>query len=395
MSADRSPLRAGTSAAVSSDVASVASDDTERPVLDRNGVPCAAAPFLTHLLVEKGRSPATLSAYRQDLRRYGEHLSARHRDVEAATDEDVQSFVSDLRGSGLAASSVIRISGTVRSLHRFLAAEGLAPSDPTVVVETPRRPSALPKALAEDDVVAILDAVGAACGSSSGDAVADAIALRDRALLELLYSSGIRVSEACGLRFGDLDLDTSFARVLGKRSKERLVPIGRPALSALTQYLDRGRPVLLGAGARSRDAADAVFLGVRGGRMNRQSAWEVIRRWAVAGGVKGEVSPHVLRHSCATHLLDHGADIRTVQELLGHASVSTTQIYTRVATERLVQAYLDAHPRAHAERSRSGSTSAAAVESDRRNAQAPETRGSTNEASPEPAADPASPMGRR
>lgn len=325
-------------------------DCRDAPALDGDGVPCAARPFLTYLTVEKGRSSATLSAYRQDLRRYGDHLRTRHLAVEDVTDDDVQTFVSGLRSSGLAASSVIRITGTVRSLHRFLAAEGLASADPTAMVETPRRPSPLPKALAEADVIALLDAVGSACDTSSGDATHDAVSLRDRALLELLYSSGIRVSEACGLRFGDLDLDTAFARVLGKRSKERLVPIGRPALSALAEYLDRGRPVLLGVAARNRDAADAVFLGVRGGRMNRQSAWEVIRRWAAAGGVKGEISPHVLRHSCATHLLDHGADIRTVQELLGHASVSTTQIYTRVATERLVQAYMDAHPRAKAVR---------------------------------------------
>ncbi len=364
------PARAsvGSVGAPSSAVAAasvVEAGDRDVPQLDGDGVPHAAAPFLTYLTVEKGRSTATLSAYRQDLRRYGDYLTNLHRAVEDVTDDDVQTFVGSLRTAGLSAASVIRITGTVRSLHRFLAAEGLASSDPTAAVESPRRPSALPKALAEADVIALLDAVGAACESSSGDAVQDAIALRDRALLELLYSSGIRVSEACGLRFGDLDLDTSFARVLGKRSKERLVPIGRPAVSALAVYLDQGRPVLLGAGARDRDAADAVFLGVRGGRMNRQSAWDVIRRWAAVGGLKGEISPHVLRHSCATHLLDHGADIRTVQELLGHASVSTTQIYTRVATERLVQAYMDAHPRAKAVRSVSGATpSAASAKSD-------------------------------
>ena len=206
------------------------------------------------------------------------------------------------------------------------------------------------------DVGSLLDAVDSACRMPSGDAVADALALRDRALLELLYSSGIRVSEACGLGFGDLDVDSAFARVLGKRSKERLVPIGRPALAALADWLDRGRPVLLGSRAIDRDAADAIFLGQRGRRLGRQAAWEAIRRWAAAAGLQGEISPHVLRHSCATHLLDHGADIRTVQELLGHASVSTTQIYTRVATERLVQAYLDAHPRARVAGSASGRT---------------------------------------
>jgi integrase/recombinase XerD len=326
------------------------------PALDADGVPSAAGPFLTHLTVEKGRSDLTLRAYRQDLRRYAAFLGGRGLEVDRVAEDDVQDFVTELRSGELAASSVIRITGTVRSLHRFLAAEGLAPADPTTAVESPRRPSALPRALSEQDVEALLDAVDTACRLPTGDATADAAHLRDRALLELLYSSGIRVSEACGLRFGDLDVDASFARVLGKRSKERLVPIGRPALSALADYLDRGRPVLLGERAVDRDAADAVFLGLRGRRLGRQAAWGVIRRWAAAAGLRAEISPHVLRHSCATHLLDHGADIRTVQELLGHASVSTTQIYTRVATDRLVQAYRDAHPRARL-RSTSGAGS--------------------------------------
>ncbi|UDY36253.1 site-specific tyrosine recombinase XerD [Dermatobacter hominis] len=326
------------------------------PEVDRDGVPVAAAPFLTHLAVEKGRSDLTLRAYRQDLRRYAAFLADRGLEVDGVGEDDVQDFVTELRAGGLATSSVIRVAGTVRSLHRFLAAEGLAPADPTAAIETPRRPSALPRALSEQQVEALLDAVGSACELPTGDATADAANLRDRALLELLYSSGIRVSEACGLRFGDLDVDSAFARVLGKRSKERLVPIGRPALSALADYLDRGRPVLLGERPADRDAADAVFLGLRGRRLGRQAAWGVIRRWATAAGLTAEISPHVLRHSCATHLLDHGADIRTVQELLGHASVSTTQIYTRVATDRLLQAYRDAHPRARA-RSTSGAAS--------------------------------------
>lgn len=317
------------------------------PAVTADGIPTAATAFLTHLAVEKGRSELTLRAYRQDLRRYAGFLAGRGLDVDQVGEPDVQAFVTALRSSGLAPASVIRVTGTVRALHRFRAAEGLSSADPTAAVEVPRRPSALPRALSEADVVALLDAVDGACSLPTGDAVADALALRDRALLELLYSSGIRVSEACGLGFGDLDVDAAFARVLGKRSKERLVPIGRPALAALALWLDRGRPVLLGERPADRDAADAVFLGQRGRRLGRQAAWEAIRRWAAAAGLRGEISPHVLRHSCATHLLDHGADIRTVQELLGHASVSTTQIYTRVATERLVQAYRDAHPRAH------------------------------------------------
>src|SRR5690606_28940979 len=166
-----------------------------------------------------------------------------------------------------------------------------------------------------------------------------ALALRDLALLEVLYGTGARVSEVCGLGFGAVDLDGALLRVLGKRSKERIVPMGRPAIRAVAQWLDAGRPVVVPERWRSRDDADAVFLGSRGSRLTRQGAWLVLQRWARAAGLAGDVSPHVLRHSCATHLLDHGADVRTVQELLGHASISTTQIYTRVATERLWQAY--------------------------------------------------------
>ncbi len=306
--------------------------------------------FLTHLVVEKGRSPLTLSAYRHDLRRYVAFLDDRGRTVHDATPVDVEAFVVDLRDSGRAASSTARTLVSVRTMHRFLAAEGLAATDPAHEAAAPRRPAALPKALSEAQVGALLDAVDAAAcadaGAVTGSAREHALVLRDRALLEVLYSTGARVSEACGLSFGDLDLDAGFLRVLGKRSKERVVPIGRPAIRALAEYLDTGRPVLLPARAVPREDADAVLLGARGRRLGRQAAWEAIQRWARQAGLDARISPHVLRHSCATHLLDHGADIRTVQELLGHASVGTTQIYTRVATDRLFDAYRAAHPRA-------------------------------------------------
>lgn len=305
-------------------------------------LPMTAEAFLTHLVVEKGRSVHTLSAYRRDLRRYVTFLAGRNRTIDGATRDDVDAFGVSLRVVGLAASSCARTLVAVRTMHRFLAAEGLADHDPATDTELPRRPSPVPKALSEVQVFALLDAVGHAADAKP----VDPVALRDRALLELLYSTGIRVSEGCGVRFGDLDLDAALVRVLGKRDKERVVPIGRPAVRALAEYLDGGRPVLLGLRGASRDAADAVFLGTRGARLRRQAAWDVIQRWSRAAGLTGAVSPHVLRHSCATHLLDHGADIRTVQEILGHASVSTTQIYTRVATERLFEAYRAAHPRA-------------------------------------------------
>ena len=308
-------------------------------------LPVVAEGYLTHLVVERGRSPRTISAYRADLRRWVGWLGPRARDLATATPADVQAYAAQLRGTDLADSTVIRMLVSVRGLYRHLTVEGLVPVDPTAGLESPRRPDALPKALAEEQVLAILDAVDVAAADG------DPVAIRDRALLEFLYGTGARVSEACGLRFGDLDLDGALARVLGKRSKERILPLGRPAVRTLGEYLDEGRPALVehalssGRGQR-RDDADAVFVGVRGRRLSRQAAWEVIRRWAAEAGVKGEISPHVLRHSCATHLLDHGADIRTVAELLGHASVSTTQIYTRVATERLFESYRRAHPRA-------------------------------------------------
>lgn len=305
-------------------------------------LPVAAEGYLVHLVVERGRSPRTISAYRTDLRRWDAWLERHGVALLEAGPEHVRSFSSDLRSGPLADATVIRVLVSVRGLYRYLAEEGVIGADPTAGLETPRRPDALPKALSEADVVAILDAVADA--SVRGH---DPVALRDRALLEFLYGTGARVSEACGLGFGTLDLEARLARVLGKRSKERILPIGGPAVRALAEYLDRGRPDLALASTR-RDDADAVFLGVRGRRLSRQAAWHAIRRWATVAGVRGEISPHVLRHSCATHLLDHGADLRTVAELLGHASVSTTQIYTRVATERLFEAYRSAHPRAGA-----------------------------------------------
>jgi integrase/recombinase XerD len=308
-------------------------------------LPIEAEAFLTHLAVEKGRSVHTLSAYRRDLLRYVAFLSTRDRVLGTATPADVEAFVAALRADGLAAASTTRTLVAVRTMHRFLASEGVLPHDPATEAESPRRPSSLPKALSEAQVEALLDTVQAADDAAGGR---DPVVVRDRALLELLYSTGIRVSEACGLGFGDVDLDAALVRVFGKRAKERIVPIGRPAGRAMAQYLDRGRPALVPQRWAARDDADAVFLGVRGRRLARQAAWEVIQRWAAAAGLEAHISPHVLRHSCATHLLDHGADIRTVQELLGHASVSTTQIYTRVATERLFEAYRSAHPRAGA-----------------------------------------------
>lgn len=306
-------------------------------------LPLEVEEFLVHLQVEKGRSPLTLSAYRRDLRRYVAFLTERRRDVATATDGDVAAFATSLRASGLAASSTTRTLVAVRTMHRWLAAESVLDHDPASRVETPGLPAPLPKALSEEQVMILLDSVETAVSDSERSA----FALRDRALLETLYGTGIRVSELCGLRFGDVDLDGALLRVLGKRSKERIVPLGRHAIRTLGDYLDGGRPLLEPTRWRTRDDADAVFLGSKGSRLTRQGAWLVLQKRAAEAGLSSaHISPHVLRHSCATHLLDNGADIRTVQEMLGHASVSTTQIYTRVATERLWQAYAAAHPRA-------------------------------------------------
>jgi integrase/recombinase XerD len=305
--------------------------------LDPSAFPLEVEDFFTYLAVEKGRSANTLSAYRRDLRRYLTFLAATGRTLDESSPDDVVAYVQALRREGLAPASVARMSVVVRGLHRFLLAEDHADLDPAADLETPGVPRGLPKALTEDEITRLIDAV-------AGDLPTDR---RDRAILEVLYGCGLRISELCGLSLGDVDLGGSTMRVFGKGAKERVVPVGRLAAKALDQWLSpRGRGELEPVRWRRRGDAEAVFLNVRGGRLSRQGAWGVVHKYGDRVGLADVLTPHVLRHSCATHMLDHGADIRTVQELLGHASISTTQIYTRVSTERLVQVYLDAHPRA-------------------------------------------------
>jgi integrase/recombinase XerD len=228
---------------------------------------------------------------------------------------------------------------SVRGLHRFLAEEQEGRVDPTATVAIPRPPKGLPKALREEEVLALLESV----------APTTPIGRRDRAMLELLYGTGIRIGELSGTRLSDLDLDAGLLRVLGKGSKERIVPLGGHARRSLADWLGpEGRPHLEPERWARRDDADAVFLNRRGGRLQRQGAWLVVRTAGDRVGLGERLTPHVLRHSCATHMLDHGADIRTVQELLGHASISTTQVYTMVSGERLRSVYRSAHPRATA-----------------------------------------------
>ena len=300
-------------------------------------LPTEVEELLSWLAVEKGRSANTLAAYRRDLASYVEFLTARGLTLPEVTERVVEDYMAFLRAAGRAPASVARALVSVRALHRFLEDEGAAPGNPADDVGAPRVPAGLPKALSEEEVASLLSAV-------VGD---DAVARRDRAILEVLYSCGLRVSELVGLSLGDLDLDWGLLRAFGKGAKERVVPVGRLAREALVAWLaPAGREALKPARWARRGDADAVFLNARGGRLSRQGAWRIVHHYGERVGLADKLTPHVLRHSCATHMLDHGADIRVVQELLGHASVSTTQVYTRVSTERLRQVYESAHPRA-------------------------------------------------
>ncbi|HUH69065.1 MAG TPA: site-specific tyrosine recombinase XerD [Mycobacterium sp.] len=300
--------------------------------------------YLDHLTIERGVAPNTLSSYRRDLRRYTKHLSDRGiHDLAKVGEDDVSEFLVALRrgdpDSGTAALSAVsaaRALIAVRGLHRFAAAEGLAELDVARAVRPPTPGRRLPKSLTVDQVLALLEGAG-------GDSPADGpLTLRNRALLELLYSTGSRISEAVGLDVDDIDTQARSVLLCGKGGKQRLVPVGLPAVQALDAYLVRGRPEL----ARRGRGTPAIFLNVRGGRLSRQSAWQVLQDAAERAGITSGVSPHMLRHSFATHLLEGGADVRVVQELLGHASVTTTQIYTLVTVHALREVWAGAHPRA-------------------------------------------------
>jgi integrase/recombinase XerD len=300
--------------------------------------------YLDHLTIERGVAANTLSSYRRDLRRYSKHLSDRGiHDLDKVGEDDVSDFLVALRrgdpdsgAAALSAVSAARALIAVRGLHRFAAAEGLAALDVARAVRPPTPGRRLPKSLTVEEVLALLEAAG-------GDSPADGpLTLRNRALLELLYSTGSRISEAVGLDVDDIDTEARSVLLRGKGGKQRLVPVGRPAIQALDVYLVRGRPEL----ARRGRGTPAIFLNVRGGRLSRQSAWQVLQDAAERAGITSGVSPHMLRHSFATHLLEGGADVRVVQELLGHASVTTTQIYTLVTVHALREVWAGAHPRA-------------------------------------------------
>jgi integrase/recombinase XerD len=304
-----------------------------------DGIAREAERYLDHLTVERGLSTHTLAAYRRDLRRYVAFLSKR--DVaraDAVEESAVRSFVASLsasthgpEGRPYRATSIARALSAVRSFHRFLVREGVTDRDPAAAVVQPRLPRSLPHPIPVEEIRRLLDAPDPATPGG----------LRDRAILELLYGSGLRISELTGLDVDDLELDAGSVRVLGKGGKEREVPLGSYAREAVDAYLTRGRPALASAATRG-----ALFLNARGGRLSRQSCARLLGRYVRLAGIERRVTLHSLRHSFATHLLEGGADVRVVQELLGHASVATTQIYTLVTSQHLRDVYDRSHPRA-------------------------------------------------
>jgi integrase/recombinase XerD len=284
--------------------------------------------YLNYLAVEKGLSPNTLESYSRDLRRYFHFQKGRdHRQVVQA---DVRAFVSHLSAEGLASPSIARSLAAVRGFHKYLLTDGLSIIDPTVNIETPRGWQRLPRTLSGGEVETLL-------GQPD---LATPLGLRDKAMLELLYATGLRVSELVGLRSDNLNLERGYVVVLGKGSKERAVPMGDLAAASVRQYLERARPLLLKGGS-----TPALFLSIRRSQITRQMFWERIKHYVRKAGIMRNVSPHTLRHSFATHLLDNGADLRSVQAMLGHADISTTQIYTHVSRERLKQIHEKHHPR--------------------------------------------------
>ncbi len=300
-------------------------------------LPLEAEEFLAWMLAEKGRSSNTLAAYRRDLRSYCAWLNEHDHSVLSVRHEDLVAFVGERQASDSASSSIARQLAAIRMLHRYLAVEGLRPDDPAVELQGVKVPSGIPKPLTETQINSLLDSI---VGHEPIDH-------RDRALLELLYATGARVSEVVGLSLGDFDFDARLVRLYGKGAKERIVPYGASAAGAMDDWFSaRGRARLVPARWQRRGDAEAVFLNTRGSRLTRQAAWLVVKKYGQRAGISDDLSPHVLRHSCATHLLDHGADLRVVQEMLGHVSISTTQVYTRVSQQRLWEVYRSAHPRA-------------------------------------------------
>ena len=292
--------------------------------------------FVTYLQVEKGLRPASCEAYGRDLEQFAEHVEGRDGLLVGATQADVSGFMEGLRGNGVESRSIARKLSCLRGFYRWLLMDKRIGHDPTVNIETPSSWKVLPKSLAESEVAEMLEGAGAAARGAD----ADGLALRDHASLELLYAGGLRVGEIVALRVEDLHLDQARAQVRGKGDKERIVPLGRSAVEALERYLALGRPGLVRAGMlQAHSVQRALFLSVRGHALTRQWVWEMVR------STNRQASPHKLRHSCATHMVEHGADLRSVQTLLGHADIATTQVYTHVALGHLKKVHREHHPR--------------------------------------------------
>ena len=297
--------------------------------------------YAAYLQVERGLRPTTVQAYASDLAQFAEHLERSRSGVLAgATQEDVRRLMEGLRSNGVESRAIARKLSTLRGFYRWLLLDKRIDRDPTMTIEAPSSWKVLPKSLAEGDVSEMLRSMGSAARAQD----ADGLSLRDHAILELLYGGGLRVGEICALRVEDLRLDVGQAQVRGKGDKERVVPLGRPACEALEAYLRRGRGGLqAGSLARGTGLERRLFLSIRGRALTRQWVWEMVR---AAGKLQGaKASPHMLRHSCATHMVEHGADLRSVQTLLGHADIATTQVYTHVALGRLKAVHRAHHPR--------------------------------------------------
>jgi len=293
--------------------------------------------FLDYLRVERGLAKLTIAAYTSDLAQFADFLEKRRQVLTRARREDVREFVQELFSNSLDGRSVGRKLSAIRHLYRYLLLDGKIEKDPTLNIDSPKQWKVLPKSLSRDEVEATL----AATQPRNETARSQALALRDRAILELLYAGGVRVSEVADARLEDLKLDMGYILVRGKGDKERMVPLGVPAQQAVQQYLKGGREAL----ARKR-SSPLLFLGTGGRRLSRQRVWQLVGKASLASG--RHASPHMLRHSCATHMVENGADLRTVQTILGHADISTTQIYTHVALDRLRSVYAKHHPRAKA-----------------------------------------------
>ena len=291
-------------------------------------LPDHADEFLPALRAERGLSLNTVAAYRRDLEQYQAHLDETS---QGPSEDAIRSFIEALRQRDLADASIARKFASIRAYHRFLIVEGLADADPTAGIDPPRRAAALPKALTVDEVASMIDGVDLTAPNG----------IRDRAILETLYATGCRVSELAGLGLHDYDEETQTALVTGKGNKQRLVPLGRYAVEAIAAWL----PVRMTVRTPGRDPG-TLFLSSRGNALSRQAIWRVVDRAGTAAGIDSDrLSPHVLRHSAATHMVEGGADLRTVQEILGHASLSTTQIYTKVSPEHLLEIVVTSHPR--------------------------------------------------